>query len=158
MAGFSNSMGKWYSGLLGDTASYNYIEAQQNEDGNGIIPYGAAVWQGAEENTVIHTVIVSQAAASFAGLAVKNNDGMVVGEADGYRELDTVDYIRRGKLVCAVSVTDIVGKDREPVFVDLSDPDLRLTNVSTNNLAIPAVFRSNESGGCAMVELSPPSA
>ncbi len=155
MAGFRSGREKWVSGLLADTAYYNYIESQQNEEGNGIIPYGAAVWQGAETNTVIHDVIVSQAANTFMGLAVKNNDGMVVGEVDGYRELQAVDYLRRGKLVCAVSVTDIVAL--EDVYVDLSDANFRLTNVSTSNLAIPAVFRSVESNGCALVELQAPS-
>ena len=140
---------------------FDHVESFAAE---GTVPFGYGVVAGTADNQV---EVAGDDGDDFVGISLfchTRPQGIDQSAAKGeqfstgaeYRDGDTVNVLRRGRVYVTVTANVSAGED---AYVDVltSGEEGKFTNVSTDNLATGGVFRSSASTGeLAVVEVNLP--
>lgn len=142
-------------------AGFDHVESFAAE---GTVPFGYGVVAGTADNQV---EVAGDDGDDFVGISLfchTRPQGIDQSAAKGeqfstgaeYRDGDTVNVLRRGRVYVTVTANVSAGDD---AYVDVltSGEEGQFTNVSTDNLAINGIFRTSaDSGELAVVEVNLP--
>lgn len=142
-------------------AGYDHVESFAAE---GAVPFGYGVVAGTAANQV---QVADDDGDDFVGISLfthAQQQGIDQSAAKGeqfstgaeYRDGDTVNVLRRGRVYVTVTASVSAGDDAY-VDVETGGEEGQFTNVSTDNLATGGVFRTDaDSGELAVVEVNLP--
>lgn len=142
-------------------AGFDHVESFAAE---GAVAFGYGVVAGTAENQV---AVAAADDDDFVGVSVfthaieqgidqSASKGELYSTGAEYRDGDTVNVLRRGRVYVTVTDDVVAGED---AYVDVvtNDEEGQFTNVSTSNLATGGVFRTSaDSGELAVVEVNLP--
>jgi len=142
---------------------YDHIESFAAE---GAIPFGRGVIFGTDATKQV--AVPADATGTFAGIAVFThsqeqgldetaNLGQEYTTGAEYRDTDTVNVLRRGRVYGELTEDGVTAGETAYVDVSTSGEEGKFTSVSTDNLATGGVFRTGgDTGDLVIVEIQLP--
>lgn len=142
---------------------FDHVESYAAE---GDVPFGHGVILGTDAERQV--TVPDDDSGTFAGIAAfthaqmqgidqSASEGEQYSTGTEYRDTDTVNVMRRGRVYVELTEDGVSAGDDAYVDVTTSDEEGKFTNVDTDNLATGGVFRTGgDTGDLAVVELNLP--